>query len=314
MTIQDAKCYIGIDVSKSRLDVFISPFEKYMQFNNTPQGISKLVKKLKNFTFSHTVMEASGGYEKLASQTLAKSDLSVSVVNPRQVRDFAKALGKLAKTDRIDAQILSMFAEKVKTTKTIVLNENQEKLMDVHGRRNQLVDMIIQEKNRLEQAGSLSRKSIRRILKALEKELKAIDDLQEKSIQQDPQHAQKANLLKSIKGVGPVVAAGVIAGLPELGQMSAKQISALVGLVPFNRDSGTLRGKRCIWGGRACVRRILYMSTLVAMKHNIEIKKFYMHLCSLGKKKKVAIVACMHKLLIIMNAMIKNNQPWQYQT
>jgi transposase len=314
MTIQDGKCYTGIDVSKAILDVYILPFKKYMQFKNDTKGIQKLTEKLKSFPQALIVMEATGGYEKPVSQSLQKAGLGVSVVNPRPIRDFAKALGKLAKTDRIDAEVIALFAEKMQPQASVVYNENQQKLAALNARRRQIIDMITMEKNRLDKASGELKKSIQRIIKALEKELQAINDALEESIQNDADYAQKNELLKSIKGVGSVVAAGIIADLPEIGSVSAKQITALAGLAPYNRDSGTLRGKRTIWGGRASVRTTLYMATLVATRHNPQIKSFYERLCNAGKQKKVAITACMHKLLIIMNAMIKHGELWRVAT
>jgi transposase len=314
MTILNQKCYVGMDVSKTILDVYILPDKKYMQFKNDTKGIQKLVGKLKFFSHAFIVMEATGGYEKLAAQSLQKADLSVSVVNPRLLRDFAKALGKLAKTDRIDAEVIALFGEKMQPQANGIYNENQQKLADLHARRRQIIEMITMEKNRLDKASGDLKKSIQRIIKALEKELTAINDALEKSIQKDDGYAQKNRLLKSIKGVGPVVAAGIIAELPEIGNLRAKQISALAGLAPYNRDSGTLRGKRTIWGGRASVRATLYMATLVATRYNPQIKNFYERLCNAGKKKKVALTACMHKLLIIMNAMIKQGELWRETT
>jgi transposase len=314
MTILNQKCYVGMDVSKTILDVYILPDKKYMQFKNDTKGIQKLIGKLKFFSHAFVVMEATGGYEKLAAQSLQKADLSVSVVNPRLLRDFAKALGKLAKTDRIDAEVIALFGEKMQPQANGIYNENQQKLADLHARRRQIIEMITMEKNRLDKASGDLKKSIQRIIKALEKELTAINDALEKSIQKDDGYAQKNRLLKSIKGVGPVVAAGIIAELPEIGTLRAKQISALAGLAPYNRDSGTLRGKRTIWGGRASVRATLYMATLVATRYNPQIKNFYERLCNAGKKKKVALTACMHKLLIIMNAMIKKGELWRETT
>ena len=314
MTIQDGKCYIGIDVSKAILDVYILPFKKYMEFKNDAKGIKKLTEKLESFPQASIVMEATGGYEKSIAQLLKKVGLSVSVMNPRLIRDFAKALGKLAKTDRIDAEIIALFAEKMQPKANVTYNENQQKLTEFNARRRQIIEMITMEKNRLDKASNELKKSIQRIIKALEKELQAVNEALEKSIQNDADYAQKNALLKSIKGVGSIVAAGIIANLPELGNVNPKQISALAGLAPYNRDSGTLRGKRTIWGGRASVRTTLWMATLVATRHNPQIKSFYDRLCNAGKQKKVAITACMHKLLIIMNAMIKHNEPWRTAT
>lgn len=314
MKIQDGKCYIGIDVSKAVLDVYILPSKTYIQFKNDTKEIKKLSDKLKSFPQVSIVMEATGGYEKPAAQALQNMGFSISVVNPRHIRDFAKALGKLAKTDRIDAEIIALFAEKMQPRPNAKYDENQQKLAELNARRRQIIEMIVMEKNRLDKVSSVSKKSIQRIINALEKELQAINKILEKAILDDTEYSQKNTLLKSIRGVGSVVAAGIIADLPELGTLNAKQITALVGLAPYNRDSGTLRGKRTIWGGRACVRSMLYMATLVATRHNVQIKNFYERLCKAGKMKKVAIIACMRKLLTIMNAMIKNGELWRSAT
>jgi transposase len=284
-----------------------------MQIENNVTGIRKLIKKIKSFSHALTVMESTGGYEKPVAQALAKENIAVAVINPRQIRDFAKALGKLAKTDRIDAEVIALFSEKIQPKPNEVCNENQQKLATYNARRRQLIDMITMEKNHLDKASKEIRKSIQKIIKSLKKELKKIDASLEKTIQGDSEYARRDRLLQTIKGVGTVVAAGIIADLPELGDLNAKEISALAGLVPHNRDSGTQRGKRVIWGGRSSVRRTLYMATIVAMQHNKKIKAFYERLCIAGKQKKVAITACMHKLLIIMNAMVKSNQPWRFE-
>lgn len=311
MTIQSERCYIGIDVSKKILDVFILPKKKYIQVENNARGIMKLIKEFHLYSEPLIVMESTGGYEKEVAQALAKEKFSVAIINPRQIRDFAKALGKLAKTDRIDASIIAIFAEKIQPNKNVICDENQQKLAECNARRSQLVDIITMEKNRLDKASKEMQKSIRHIIKLLEKELQKINELLEKAVQCNDKYARRNELLQTIKGVGSVVAVSVIADLPELGSLSGKEISALVGLAPLNRDSGAMKGKRAIWGGRASVRRILYMAALSAMRFNSRIKAFYARLCSAGKPKKVVITACMHKLLIIMNAMIKNDQPWR---
>jgi transposase len=311
MINETKKSYVGIDVSKSTLDVYILPYKKHMQFKNDAKGIEKLIVKMKSFSPYLVLMEATGGYEKCVAQSLSNKGFSVSVTNPRQIRDFAKALGKLAKTDKIDAETITLFAEKMRPKANVMCNENQDQLSERNARRRQLIDMITMEKNRLDKASKEVKPSIQRIIKILEKELERINETLEALIQNDEEHARRNTLLKSIKGVGPTVAAGMIADLPELGQLNGKQISALAGLAPFNRDSGTLRGKRTIWGGRASVRCILFMATLTAIRYNPQIKSFYQRLCHAGKQKKVAIVACMHKLLIIMNAMIKHDEQWR---
>ena len=311
MSIQDKKYYIGVDVSKPFLDIFISPLNQFLQFKNNPSGIRKLIQQINSLTPSLIVMESTGGYEKLSANALAAKKFSVAIVNPRQIRDFAKATGTLAKTDRIDARIIALFAEKIQLNKTLVFNEVEQTLAEKNARRRQLVDMITMEKNRLDKASKDIKKSLRHIINVLEKELKKVNDDLEKTIQSNQDTAHKTQLLKTIKGVGSVVANSLLAELPELGKLNEKQISALVGLAPFNRDSGSLRGKRSIWGGRASVRCALYMATLVATRHNLIIKAFYEKLCRAGKMKKVALIACMHKLVIIMNSMIKHDLPWR---
>jgi transposase len=311
MTNQHEKFHIGIDVSKASLDVFVLPVKQHWQFENNPKGFKQLIKKLKSLPFVSIVMEATGGYEKPVALALASAKIPVAVINPRQIRDFAKALGKLAKTDRIDAEVIALFAAKMEPPSTLFCNENQQTLADYQARRRQLIDMITQEKNRLDKARGEVKKSIQRIIKTLEKELEATQEKLQETVQQDPECKQKQALLTTIKGVGKVVATGIIAVIPELGKLDNKKIAALGGLAPFNRDSGTLRGKRTIWGGRADARCLLYMAALVAIRHNPQIRDFYQRLCQAGKQKKVAITACMRKLLITMNAMVKNNQPWQ---
>jgi len=312
MIVQDQKSYIGIDVSKNILDVYILPTSKYMQFKNDVKGIKKLMTKVKLLSPAAVVMEATGGYERKVASSLTQDKIPVSIVNPRQIRAFAKALGKLAKTDQIDAKTIALFAQNIKPNSYGSPSEEQQNLSQNTARRRQLIDMITMEKNRLHQVASHDlKKSIKRILKALEKELDHINEKIEKEIQHNSQLIRKKDLLESIKGVGSVISATIIADLPELGSVSAKQISALVGVAPYNCDSGTLQGKRAIWGGRMPVRNALYMATLVAMRFNARIKAFYQKLCNAGKLKKVAMVACMRKLLIIMNTMIKNNEPWR---
>lgn len=314
MTINTSKNYIGIDVSKTTLDVFISSSKKHLSFKNTPKGIASLYKKCQDLINPAFVLEATGGYEKLVVQTLMQMGFSVSIVNPRRIRDFAKACGKLAKTDKIDAETIALFGETFKPEPQKMFSEKQQTLSDNSDRRRQLIDMLTMEKNHLEKASKTTRKSVKTIIKALEKELKAIDTAQEELVQEDAELAAKSTLLKTIKGVGSVVATALLSDLPELGTLTHKQITALVGLAPYNRDSGTLRGKRTIWGGRSYVRCICYMATLVAIRYNSQIKAFYERLVDAGKNKKVAIVACMHKLIIVMNAMLKNNQPWKFST
>src|SRR5581483_6407407 len=259
MTIQDEKHHIGIDVSKAILDVYILPCKKYMQLRNDPKDIRKLIRKLQAFSSVSVVMEATGGYEKPVAQGLQQAGIEVSVINPRQIRDFAKSLGKLAKTDQVDAQVIALFAEKIEPRASAIISKTQQDLSALNARRRQLIDMIIMEKNRLDKVNPRIKKSILKIIKMLEKELKTINDELEQTIQADTEYAKRSALLKSIKGVGPACATGILAEMPELGTMGARQISALAGLAPFNRDSGTKRGQRTVWGGRASVRCALYM-------------------------------------------------------
>jgi len=306
----EKKIHIGIDVSKATLDVFILPNKKYMQFKNEPQGIEKLVSKIRLFTNALIVMESTGGYEGPLSYALCDAQVAVCVMNPRQIRDFAKALGKLAKTDKIDAEMIALFASKVEPKANVVFNKEQQKLSSNNARRRQLIDMITAEKNRLDKATPEQVESIRRVLDVLENELNTINANQEKLLADNADYSEKKKILVSIKGVGAITAAGILCELPELGTLGPKQIAALAGVAPFNRDSGILKGKRSIWGGRASVRNALYMATLVATKHNEQIRLFYQRLCLGGKAKKTAIIACMRKLLIIMNAMIRKKQLW----
>lgn len=310
MSIIDEKIYIGIDVSKSLLDVYILPSHKHMVFKNNPQGFKKLIQKFLRLSPELIVMEATGGYEKPLAQALSLAGLPVSVMNPRQIRDFAKAIGQLAKTDKIDGRTIALYGQKISPKPNVDYNANQQQLEETFARRRQLVDMITMEKGRVDKASKANQRSIQRVIKVLEKELASMNDTLEEAIENDADTAHKYALLKSVKGIGPAVAAGLIVELPELGNATAREISALVGVAPYNRDSGRLRGKRCIWGGRRYIRSLLYMATLVAVRFNPKIKRFYKRLVEAGKLKKVALVACMRKLLIIVNAMIKQDKPW----
>lgn len=310
MIDKNNKFYIGIDVSKTILDVYILPINKYMQFSNTPQDIQKLVKKLSVFSDALIVMESTGGYEKPIAYALHEASTAVCIINPRQVRDFAKALGKLAKTDKIDAEVIALFACKIEPKANVTYKKEHKDLNDNNARRHQLVEMIKMEKNRLDKASPGQRESIERVLEVLEDELTKINEAQSKVIDSDSSLSKKKIILESVTGIGSITAIAVLSELPELGNIGSKQISALAGLAPYNCDSGAMKGKRMIWGGRASVRNALYMATLVAIRHNLRIKTFYERLCLTGKAKKSAIIACMHKLLIIMNAMIKNECYW----
>jgi transposase len=302
---------VGIDVSKAHLDVAVLPSQERWQVDNTVEGIEQLVEKLGGMKPTLIVMEATGGFEVAAASTLAAAGLPVAVINPRQARDFAKSLGRLAKTDKIDAMVLARFAEAIHPEPRTLPSEEAIKLQALLVRRRQLLEMLVAEKNRLALAHRSVQPSLQEHITWLEVKLNETDGDLKKQLQQSPIWREKDNLLRSVPGVGPVTATTLLAELPELGQLNRKQIAALVGLAPFNCDSGNLRGKRAIWGGRASVRHTLYMATLSASRFNPVIHSHFQHLSKLGKPAKVALIACMRKLLTILNAMIHSMQAWQ---
>lgn len=310
MTMQNEKIYIGIDVSKNRLDVYVSPTNHYFCVDNNLEGQEKLMQELTVLNCSLVVIEPTGCYEKAIVEHLHKANQAVAIVNPKRVRDFARSLGKLAKTDRVDAQVLALYGQCVKPVPSTMISEQQQSLAEINARRRQLVDMIVMEKNRLMKAGTHTKASVKAVIKILEDELAKIDAALKQSIQQDDECQRKMKILTSAKGIGTVTATNLIATLPELGNLTNKQITAMAGLAPYNRDSGQYRGQRKIHGGRAAVRQSLYMGTLVATRYNDTIKAFCQRLCATGKPKKVALIACMHKVLMILNTMVKNNVMW----
>ena len=303
-------CCIGIDVSKATLDIASLPTGESWTVTNDDLGLAELTPRLVALTPVLVVLEATGGFETLAAVTLAKAGLPVAVVNPRQVRDFAKALGRLAKTDALDAGILAEFAQRVRPEPRPLPDEAAQLLDGLLTRRRQLVDMLTAEKNRLGFARGPVKRDINRHIRWLEKRLQHVDGDLEAAIAASPLYQAKADLLRSVPGVGPITTLTLIATLPELGQLSRHQIAALVGVAPLNRDSGTLRGKRRVWGGRAPVRAVLYMAALVGIKHNPVLRQFYQRLRAAGKPFKVAVTACMRKLLTILNAMLRQNCRW----
>jgi transposase len=277
---------------------------------NDAGGIKDLVKRLEEIQASLIVLEATGGVERGVTRALASAELPVVVVNPRQVRDFAKATGQLAKTDHIDAVVLARFAEAVRPAVRPLPDEITLELRALIARRRQITEMIVAENNRLGGASRAVKKRIDAHIRWLGAELDRADKDLDQSIRHSPIWQENQDLLRTVPGIGPVVSRSLIAELPELGKLNRKQIAALVGIAPLNRDSGTLRGRRSIWGGRAAVRAVLYMATLVASRHNGVIRAFYQRLRSAGKAPKVALVACMRKLLTILNAMIKHKTRW----
>jgi len=305
------RIYVGIDVSGETLDVATHPGQRASSFRNTATGISELVTYLKKLAPVLVVMEATGGLELNVAAALVASGIPVAVVNPRQIRDYAKSMGKLAKTDTIDAQVMADFAAANQPEPRPLPDSQTLALKDLLTRRSQLNEMITAEKNRLCRARIPVSDHIKAHIAFLEQEMGGTDSNIQAFIQQTPVWREKENLLRSVPGIGPVLSSTLLAELPELGALNRKKIAALVGVAPFNRDSGKLRGKRTVWGGRAKVRSALYMSTLVATRRNSVIQCFYKRLLAAGKAKKSAITACMRKMLTIINAMIKHGTPWQ---
>ena len=302
--------FVGIDVSKARLDVAIHSWDETESVNHDRAGIESLVKRLQEIGPVLIVMEATGGYERKILRALASAELPVVAVNPRQVRDFAKATGQLAKTDRIDARVLARFAEAVRPAVRPLPDEITVALRALIARRRQITEMIVAETNRLSGAPKAVRKRISAHIGWLKKELQRADHDLDQSIRQSPIWCESQDLLQTVPGIGPVVSRTLLAELPELGKLNRKQIAALVGVAPLNRDSGAFRGRRSIWGGRATVRATLYMAALVASRSNAVIRAFYKRLRDTGKAAKVALVACMRKLLTIINAMLKHKTRW----
>lgn len=308
--MEGSPIFVGIDVSKARLDVAMHPSADKLSVANDEAGVQTLVQRLTELKPALIVLEATGGLERSVSAALGSSQLPVVVVNPRQVRDFAKALGQLAKTDSIDALVLARFAEAIRPPLRRLPDEASLELRALLARRRQLIEMMVAEKNRLSAASRTVRKRIEAHLRWLETELERADNDLDQAIRQSPIWREHEDLLKSVPGIGPIVSRTLLAELPELGTLHRKKIAALVGVAPLNHDSGTFRGRRGIWGGRATVRAVLYMAALVASRRNSVIRDFYKRLRDKGKAPKVALVACMRKLLTILNAVIKHKSRW----
>ena len=301
---------VGIDISRDRLDVAIHQSEKQWQFSNDRGGITKLCKMLRELTPALVVFEATGGYEMPLYFSLDEAGLPAAPVNARQIRDFARSTGKLAKTDKLDARVIAHFGYAIRPTAHPIPDTQELKV--AQGRRRQLLEMITAETNRLKAAPRALRRRIEAHIKWLEQDLADTDREIKEVIKNDPFWKEKDDLLQSTPGVGPTLSATLIAQLPELGTLDRRRIAALAGVAPLNRDSGVFHGRRAVWGGRTHVRAVLYMATLVATRFNPVIRSFYTRLCAAGKNKKLALTACMRKLLTILNSMIKHRTVWSY--
>ena len=306
--------FVGIDVSKAQLDVAVRPTGKRWVLPYDETGIEGLIPQIVDLEPALVLLEATGGLELPLVAALAAAALPVVVVNPRQVRDFAKATGTLAKTDTLDAGVLAHFADAVRPEVRPLKDAETQVLNSLTARRHQVMTMLVSEKNRLGTASGAVSPRIEAHIAWLEQELSDLDKGLRQTLRQSPVWREKDDLLRTVPGVGPQLSLTLLAHLPELGTLDRKQIAALVGVAPYNRDSGTRRGKRAVWGGRSRVRAVLYMGALVASRHNPAIRDFYQRLLAAGKPKKVALVASMRKLLVTLNAMLKHGYPWRDMT
>lgn len=306
-----SEIFVGIDVSKKWLDVAVHEPAEGFRVSNDESGIASLVKSLKKLKPRLIVVEATGGFEMLVVAELSQAGLPVAVVNAKRVRDFAKATGQIAKTDKLDARVLAHFAAAVRPTVRSLRTDEEEQLTALLTRRRQVLEMLTIEKNRLVTVRAKMRADIEAHIRWLSKSLKELDKEMEEFVENSPIWKEKDALLQSVPGVGPVTSATMLGMLPELGELNRQQIAALVGVAPMNKDSGKKQGKRRVFGGRAAVRSVLYMAALSAKKFNPLIRKFYERLIKHGKEKKVALTACMRKLLVILNAMMHSLQPWR---
>ena len=311
--MSDMPCFVGIDVAKTQLDIALRPSGERWSVPNDTNGVTTLVDRMQTLQPTLIVLEATGGLERLVTSALATAGLPVVVVNPRQARDFARATGQLAKTDALDARALAHFADVMRPTPRPLPDAQTQELRGLLGRRQQLIVMRTAEQNRLAGASGRLTQDIEAHIAWLNARIATLDDDLETMLRASPLWRENDDLLQSVPGIGPVCARTFLLELPELGTLTRQQIAALVGVAPLNCDSGTLRGRRTIWGGRAHVRTVLYMGTLVATRFNPQIKAFYQRLLAAGKIKKVALTACMHKLVTILNAMLKHRTSWKAQ-
>lgn len=305
-----SKRYVGIDVSRDTLDVYVRPTGKAWQVQNNPRGHAALAQQLGRLTPKLIVLEATGGLERPVSRELAKAGMAVAVVNPRQTRDFARSTGRVAKTDALDASDLARYAEVVEPEEHPLPDEETQALAELVRRRQQVVKMAAGEKNRLRRCSEELRAGIRTHLAWLKEAKKELDREIAARVRSNPRWRARAQLLRSVRGVGPVLSSTLVACVPELGQVGKKKIAALVGVAPFNRDSGKKCGKRRVSGGRGHVRAVLYMATVTAVRCNPVLRPFYQKLVAAGKEKKVALTACMRRLIVILNAIAETGIPW----
>ncbi len=306
--------FVGIDVSKAWLDEAVYEHKEVNRFSNDEDGIASLVRVLKKLKPKLIVLEPTGGFEVLVVAELSRAGLPVAVVNGKRIRDFAKATGQIAKTDKLDARVLAHFAAAIRPEVRPLQTEEEEQLTALLTRRRQILDMITVEKNRLVTVRAKMKPDLEAHIHWLSNNLKELDQEIEDFVKGSPIWKEKDMLLQSVPGVGPVTSATMLGMLPELGLLNRQEIAALVGVAPMNKDTGNKQGKRSIYGGRGDVRCVLYMAALSAKKHNPFIRTFYQRLIRHGKEKKVALTACMRKLLVILNAMVRTNQPWRSQT
>ncbi|MDO8971599.1 MAG: IS110 family transposase [Saprospiraceae bacterium] len=305
-----SECFVGIDVSKKSLDVAVRPLSSKWSCPRDETEYPALIDRLLELRPTVIVIEATGGLEVPVVTALVFAGLPVAVVNPRQARDFAKAIGRLAKTDTIDADVLARFGEAIRPEPRAIKDLSAQELSAIIARRRQLVDMLTAEKNRLSPASSRIRPNIQQHVDWLKRQIDDVEKDMVSLLHDNKIWRDKDDLLQSVPGVGPILSRTLIADLPELGTIKIRPLAALTGLAPLNRDSGQFRGTRHVWGGRSQVRSVLYMSTLAACRYNPVIREFYARLTQKGKKRKVAIVACMHKLLTILNAIVSSGTPW----
>lgn len=301
----------GIDISKANMDVFFYQSKQFAAYERNKNGFSQLTEALKNQGVELVVLEATGGYEKPVAQAINDVEIQVVIINPRQIRDFARASGQLAKTDQLDAKIIALYGVRMAPEARPLPSAESEEIRSLNTRRQQLLGAITAEKNRLQQTSSVFiKKNITAVLKAYQNALEAIEREIADTIDKNDGLRKKQELLQSVPGVGKVLAATLVGNLPQLGSMNKKQVASFVGVAPINRDSGRMRGRRTTWGGNASIRKVLYMGALVSVRYNPTFKVFYERLLAAGKAKKVALTAVMHKLIVVLNAMVKNQEMW----